>query len=75
LIKSGDQRNKPKSIILNEKGENIIHYLGNRPSIKVTFNEAVKLHETYPDVLVIHFKDENSKDILSNPVIIDWRHD
>jgi hypothetical protein len=75
LINSGDQRNKPQSIILNDIGENIINYSGNRPSEKLTFDEAVRLHKIYPDVLVIQFKNENSPDVLSNPVIISWRHD
>jgi uncharacterized protein Veg len=75
LIKAGYQRNKPQSIILNDTGENIIQYPGKRLSEKVTFDEAVKLHKTYPDVLVIQFADKNSPNVLSNPIIIDFTYD
>lgn len=58
LLKGEDPRSKPNLIFLSDEGESTIHYSG-RSEI-VTLNEAVELHNIYPDVLVIHFKDLNS---------------
>ncbi len=49
---------KPKMIIINAGGENIIHYRGNKVPERVSTSIAESLSETYPDVKTIRFTDD-----------------
>lgn len=75
LLKGEDPRSKPSYISIYDEKGCFISYSGKRHSEKLTFDEAVRLHKKYPGVLTIQWCSENSPHVLSNPRIVDFRHD
>lgn len=75
LLKGEDPRSKPSYIKIDDVNGSFVSYPDKR-EYEITFDEAVSLHEKYPDVLTIQWSHENSPPAFKNPsFVIDFRHD